>query len=346
MTYLGSAVAIPAELFEDRNVKPRLAICQRHHESGAVLSVWKLTEQIAFAWHVLDETRAITRDIRQDVVGRFPEFEVGSSDFFREGSIGADLLKKGPPPSIVAVLRSLQQEIATLGPFKGRYHPSRNIFDAEGSRLQSPDEAIAAFPCKGSYSLGTETREYIAVRSTLDGKAMQLVRVNQFGDVLEEYPQRYSRSYEACLIAMNRALNWDRYKARDSYAALSDEHDITKALKANPWADVVWEREHPKGPVCTVWHLAPLPLFVAGWVPIAGSKTIPSLVDWGTETDPALVRAAVADMGARCFAAGPSDKMVKRSQSAASKYQSMLAKTASKRSAKGSPAGKASDARH
>lgn len=98
MAGIANSLTIPAELLDDNNVKPKLGNCQRHHESGAVLAAWKLPGEIAISWHVLDETRAISRDIRQDVVGRFPEFEVGSLDFFGKGSIGADILKKGPPP--------------------------------------------------------------------------------------------------------------------------------------------------------------------------------------------------------------------------------------------------------
>lgn len=101
---------------------------------------------------------------------------------------------------------------------------------------------------------------------------------------------------------------------------MRDDNELTHSVRVNPWARAIWERKHPEGPVLIVWQLAPLPFFVAGWIPFAGRKCIPSLVSGAEVREPALIDAFVEQLGEEAFTIGPSAKMVDHAKSIAAAY--------------------------
>jgi hypothetical protein len=102
--------------------------------------------------------------------------------------------------------------------------------------------------------------------------------------------------------------------------AYSPETDLPNAIMASRWARACWAKKHPKGPYCVVFRMFPLNVYIAGWIPFAGSKCIPRLVDCVREDEPWAVDSAVSDLGQKVFALGPADHMVEHSRAIAAKY--------------------------
>jgi hypothetical protein len=170
------------------------------------------------------------------------------------------------------------------------------------------------------YDDSLESYYWIAVRRTSDMKAFELVRIDGEDEIVEQYPGRYDNFDDALLEANSLSYNWDKSSADSRGAAMDEDRDLSRNLKLNPWAHAVWERKHPDGPVCVVWQMEPLPLYIAGWVPFAGARVIPSLVQFGYEADPARVASAIAALGEQAYEAGPSSKMIERAQSISAAY--------------------------
>jgi hypothetical protein len=82
----------------------------------------------------------------------------------------------------------------------------------------------------------------------------------------------------------------------------------------------MWAKKHPKGPYCVVFHLHPLHVYAAGWIPFAGSKCIPRLVDYVSEDEAWAVDSAMSDLGHKVYELGPSSHMVEHSAAIAAKY--------------------------
>jgi hypothetical protein len=190
-----------------------------------------------------------------------------------------------------------------------------------------PAEAYVMLLCHDSYHTDPEywgsnfaLFYWIAVRLTEDEEAFEIVRVESDGRIVEHYPGRFEVLSYAVLAAESLRLNWKTPVNDHQSSALSDERDLSRNLRLNPWARAVWERKHPEGPVLVVWHLEPLPLYVAGWLPFAGSRCVPSLADFLYQTDPARVDASVDFVAKAAFDYGPSDKMIARAKSIAASY--------------------------
>lgn len=109
----------------------------------------------------------------------------------------------------------------------------------------------------------------------------------------------------------------DRVSTGSNY---SPETDLPNAILASRWARAMWAKKHPKGPYCVVFHLHPLHLYVAGWIPFAGSRCIPRLVDCFSEDEAWAVDSAVSDLGHRVYEMGPSSHMLEHSAAIAAKY--------------------------
>lgn len=105
-----------------------------------------------------------------------------------------------------------------------------------------------------------------------------------------------------------------------SNTAYSPEREIAKGLRMNPWATVVWWKRHPTGPVATVWHLRPLHLYVAGWVPIAGRLVLPRLVDGDFMPDQFLADLYIDELGCRVFERGPTEELIAHTKQIADAY--------------------------
>jgi hypothetical protein len=187
-----------------------------------------------------------------------------------------------------------------------------------------PHDARALIWCHNSGHLvpGGDWYQYywIAVRKTTDDKAYELVRIETDDNIVEQYPGRYLELDHALFAANTLSKNWEQPVHDAQASAMSEERDLSRNLKLNPWGRAVWERKDPDGPVLVVWQLEPLPLFVAGWLPFAGSRCIPSLAQFVCEADPARVSAVVDALGEEAYNAGPSDKMIARAKSIAASY--------------------------
>jgi len=103
-------------------------------------------------------------------------------------------------------------------------------------------------------------------------------------------------------------------------SSYSPETDLPNAIMASRWARAMWAKKHPKGPYCVVFHLHPLHVYVAGWIPFAGSRCIPRLVDYVSEDEAWAVDSTVSDLGHRVYSIGPSSHMVEHSMAIAAKY--------------------------
>jgi hypothetical protein len=187
-----------------------------------------------------------------------------------------------------------------------------------------PYEAYAILLCDNSEHdydhFGEQSWFWIAVRLTADGEAFEIVRIEQDGTIVEHYRGRFEMLDQAILAATTLSRIWNK-PVNDYYTIdRSDDRDLTRNLKLNPWGRAVWERKHPDGPVLVVWHLEPLPLYVASWLPFAGSRCVPSLVDFIFEPDPTRVDSAVDLIAEAVFDAGPNNKIVGRAKSISDAY--------------------------
>jgi hypothetical protein len=61
-------------------------------------------------------------------------------------------------------------------------------------------------------------------------------------------------------------------------------------------------------------------VYAAGWIPFAGSRCIPRLVDYVSEDEAWAVDSAVSELGHKVYELGPSSHMLEHSAAIAAKY--------------------------
>lgn len=186
-----------------------------------------------------------------------------------------------------------------------------------------PNQMLAFFWCErsahGDDSNYWNSYYWIAIRETEDEGAFELIRIDKYGDIVENYPGRFESWDKAVLAANSLSKNWDQSRF-DGGEAQSDDYDVDYKVKCNPWGDAVYQKEHPEGPVLTIFHMKHLSLYVAAWMPIAGSRCIPVPADFSYEADPAFAQAAIRRLAEAVFERGPTPKMIARSKSIRASY--------------------------
>ncbi len=101
---------------------------------------------------------------------------------------------------------------------------------------------------------------------------------------------------------------------------MRDDRELTLSVQRNPWARAVWERKHSSGPVLVIWHMAPLALYVAGWIKFAGNRCMPALVAFDFVDDGTTADTIMERLGEESFAVGPSAKMIEQSKRITESY--------------------------